>query len=746
MISRAKIMKLSKLSVALLGVMALGSYANPTTTPTSTPTTGKGTATASKPNSGYNADGTPIDTATPNNRQSPVDNRADNVGISKEQYADFFKANGRPPNVSRMDFTKNSYNNSSWGYGEWRDWTSKGYPRYHYGIDLGNGGKEKNSPMRIGADVRTILQQRGTYAGERTDVPSKDRVAHHHGLVSNPKNTYKRGDIFSLYSNVGVTDYHDHVEYFVLTNDIRMQFRRGIDFQTKGLHYKGMVDYSKERILGSAKYRAIDPTPYLPDLKRSGGNVSFLGNTLYTKYNALYNTKLTPNTNTGEKVVLPSKRIPNIPLTQIAIDPNDLTPDMLMSANMTAVEGANYAEGAGFDYSGEMMTQKMLASSFDDTDGETWHASFGNAPPLNLNEMTQSQLIKHMANRTYNSHEWLSKLAGLSTKGLVMEYLQQQAEINYLMAIYKDLKMQSIQQEALLARLGSVGKDKALDGLADAININYNPNFMDIELGKEGDEWIGQSVPVNGGSGSVGDSTPVDISNLPDDMQGLMQALLKAVRHGEAQTPDGWNNGSCNGKTVETSDLTGRKQRYKQVSQSTIRELMQRYYVHQSDWGKQYGNGVYFSRVTPCDKRIMASGHYQTIPPTLYKLVKKYPQYWDKPYTLEVQELFAVELMMERSVLKSFLKDGRGSVEQAQHALSKIWASIPPPSGYSRAKGLGISNGQTTSYYKGNSASPESARLVRAVLTKIQDYHRNGGSKSTSTTPPDIERERGIQK
>lgn len=91
---------------------------------------------------------------------------------------------------------------------------------------------------------------------------------------------------------------------------------------------------------------------------------------------------------------------------------------------------------------------------------------------VSVSDMTQAELIRHMATRTYANSEWLAGLAKLTTKGLVMEYLQQQAELNYLFAIYKDLKMQSLQQEALYARVTTTGKDKALDGLADSIHVN----------------------------------------------------------------------------------------------------------------------------------------------------------------------------------------------------------------------------------------------------------------------------------
>ncbi len=69
-----------------------------------------------------------------------------------------------------------------------------------------------------------------------------------------------------------------------------------------------------------------------------------------------------------------------------------------------------------------------------------------------------------MTTRTYANPNWLAGLSKLTTKGLTMKYLQQQAELNYLIAIYKDLKMQSLQQEALLARANTIGKEKALDG------------------------------------------------------------------------------------------------------------------------------------------------------------------------------------------------------------------------------------------------------------------------------------------
>ncbi len=291
-----------------------------------------------------------------------------------------------------------------------------------------------------------------------------------------------------------------------------------------------------------------------------------------------------------------------------------------------------------------------------------------------------------------------------------MEYLQQQAELNYMLAVLKDLKMQTINQKALLARVIMVGKDKALDGLADSIHIDYNPNFMDVALEAEGDEWVGGATFYD--SSLMGEhGLGVDISNLPDDLNGLLSVLLEAVSHGEAKSPEAYNNGT---KPCGLSKA------------------------------KIYGDGkTFITKMTPvqilarrnndCSTRLFATGIWQTIPDTLEGALRAMPELKNQPYTRENQKKVALWLILQdpiRKDLSNFLTGKNNDINKAQQILAMIWASIPVPAGMRISHGR-VSDG-TKSYYESryNKANKESGIMVRAVLEKIQQYHRSKNSSN----------------
>lgn len=234
---------------------------------------------------------------------------------------------------------------------------------------------------------------------------------------------------------------------------------------------------------------------------------------------------------------------------------------------------------------------------------------------------------------------------------------------------------------------------------------------MDIELGSAGDEWVGAvATPITGGG--YDKSVSVDISNLPNDKQALVQELLNAITHGEAKSPDGYNNGSktkglCKGKANKSRPRGG--DIHPPVTQRTPRQIIAQY-----------------KSTTPCNVKLFATGLWQTIPSTLNEAMQAphLKQYMDKPYTVDVQREVAIFLLFQKESFSKFMK-GKASLDEAQYAIAKIWASVAVPTGKKLQNGQ-ISDGTQSMYGGGNRASSESTAMVRAILLKLQQVQKSG--------------------
>jgi hypothetical protein len=81
--------------------------------------------------------------------------------------------------------------------------------------------------------------------------------------------------------------------------------------------------------------------------------------------------------------------------------------------------------------------------------------------------------------------------------------------------------------------------------------------------------------------------------------------------------------------------------------------------------------------------------------------------------------------------LSDFVKKGKGSVDEAQLAAARQWASIAVPKGLRISKDHGglVSDG-TLSYYEDpgqNGANMKSTNKLRAVLEEVQQLRNSGG-------------------
>lgn len=120
---------------------------------------------------------------------------------------------------------------------------------------------------------------------------------------------------------------------------------------------------------------------------------------------------------------------------------------------------------------------------------------------------------------------------------------------------------------------------------------------------------------------------------------------------------------------------------------------------------------------------MFATGKYQTTIDTLRAAKRAMGLTGNELYTPEMQERVFREFLMQKAGggrLASFINSGEGTIDTAQYAAAKEWASIAVPRGLALRDGR-ISDG-TLSYYDKpgtNSASMTATRALRDVLSNI---------------------------
>ena len=121
--------------------------------------------------------------------------------------------------------------------------------------------------------------------------------------------------------------------------------------------------------------------------------------------------------------------------------------------------------------------------------------------------------------------------------------------------------------------------------------------------------------------------------------------------------------------------------------------------------------------------RMFATGKYQTTIGTL-KLAKEAMNLTgNEKYTPEMQERVFREFLIDKAgggVLAAFIKEGKGTVDQAQYAAAKEWASIGVPKGYKNKYDV-VSNGNLSYYQKEgqNAANSKATQELRTLLISI---------------------------
>lgn len=121
--------------------------------------------------------------------------------------------------------------------------------------------------------------------------------------------------------------------------------------------------------------------------------------------------------------------------------------------------------------------------------------------------------------------------------------------------------------------------------------------------------------------------------------------------------------------------------------------------------------------------RMFATGKYQTTIGTLKLAKEAMGLTGNEKYTPEMQERVFREFLLDKAgggVLAAFVKEGKGTVDQAQYAAAKEWASIGVPAGYKNKYDV-VSNGNLSYYQKEgqNAASSKATQELRTLLINI---------------------------
>jgi LysM repeat protein len=208
----------------------------------------------------------------------------------------------------------------------------------------------------------------------------------------------------------------------------------------------------------------------------------------------------------------------------------------------------------------------------------------------------------------------------------------------------------------------------------------------------------------------------ISTSSLPADKAETYQRVGNIISHGEGGY-ESYNAGTLHSKVI----VSRIKPPAGTVTNKTINEI------------------IATQSLSPTDpNRLFATGKYQTIIPTLKSAKAAMGLTGNERYTPAMQERIFREYLIGKAgggKLEAFINQGKGTVETAQYAAAKEWASIAVPeglpiNGYTDKEGQyhpgPISNGRM-SYYesKANHANMDSTNQLRIALQQIDASRAN---------------------
>ena len=615
----------------------------------------------------------------------------------------------------------------SWRFGLWRN---KGDGYYHTGVDFSGNGSGGDKVLF--SDSGTMKIRGGSYNKVVFTRANGDKIVMLHAdkTANIKEGSPVVGGTYALMmgqrdkSNNNTYGKHLHYEYHLQNSQSGRQRFIGlggfIGFTNKtngkGASFHQNTLGNRNGFSGGG-YVVTDPTPYLnrdfiynatdQDLKLE----QYIGNSARTQYNAIY--KPNPELPIASGAKRPTKKFANLPPFN-----DNMTPEQIAAMSGSAIDASMYAGGAGYGIDGQLLNQSMIASFISADNGSDW-ATLPTPPPSDLTEMTPQEVMSKIAFQRFGNQEWETALVKLSTKGLLTEYTLMNAEENFLRQQNQRMKNRIELQLASLTQANLFEYNKKIEAMSVMARAAAVPKVIDMEL---------QQLPS--GYYAAGDSAPtVDLSNLPSDLNGLMDALLDAISHKEGPSHDAYNNGQACGLARSYGQGNGP---IKPTTMTPV-QLIQRYrvnYTHPQRFSYKLG-----SNNKDCTTRVFASGFVQTIPSTLAGLIADYPEYANRPYDAQAQRELAKKGLLYntyRSPLRNFIQKG-GNDEDLRAAVKQIameWASIGVPSGMKRASKAVVSDNYTTYYGKGNAANKTSTDMVWGVMKKIQEYHSQSKQQS----------------
>ncbi|MFB6350015.1 D-alanyl-D-alanine carboxypeptidase family protein [Moraxella sp. ZJ142] len=414
--------------------------------------------------------------------------------------AEFLKT-GRPANLSSLQMPNNKNWESQGRFGENRG------SRPHRGVDINNALGTPLKPLDSGEIVTNASQLTkdggGHYVSVRRDNNGKggttDGFRYLHMQYKSgfaPGSKVSRNDVIGYEGGTGAGGIHVHMDYGVPFERVRNAW---IDGSGKILAVRlGQGNTKNDQRAKNMSITGLyntDPTPYFDkDVLFTGlalgpGYVKYYGTSWRTQFNTLYGTNLPID----PKAKKPTAQLPATYLNQLKntyANTQGLTPEELAAAQRTLAEGAMVADSAGYDVSGQYVSQRVLASFMLVDDGKDFATMPGLMDTGDITQKSPKELILQIGNKRYGNPQWEQDMTGLNSKGLMTEYLMMNAQENFIKQQSAEVRsrIENMLAVSNLAQLEEYKKKiEALQVTAEADKV---PSMIDLKLEASGDEWV----------------------------------------------------------------------------------------------------------------------------------------------------------------------------------------------------------------------------------------------------------------
>lgn len=697
-----------------------------------------------------NKDGTPVPRS---------DQPANFDHVQNAQARETLTKYGRPHNIPLMTYlTMRAFtgNPNSDMYvtslqGRWRTTSTS---HYHGGMDLGSRGRR--DVAYAGVTGKIIKKSGGMTLIDRL-LPQGDRVAHVHadrakslgigsqlvGTQLNSPYSYgspfgAKGTIFGRLSNVGTEHVHDHVEYHVRAKDPRVSVRVYGEVQDNKRIFK--LDRTTYRSLSDVdfvSFKQLDPTPYFAYDSELKYKYRYTGGSMFTAYNNVYNTQLpaglfAPRSERGNAVkgyVQPAKKLPVTLFSGSAYAKLPVTMEQLGSANTAIIDYAESAESAGFAPSGQILTQRMLASHMSDENGETWQSVFGVAEAKDPFGMSQDELVRYLGTKRLYNPDWYKQVVRLSDKGLFTEFMLQRAEINFMYGLLTRLEQEQIKQDAVLSRLMMKHMDKAVETTAETVELRLPPDFAKVHLEKKGDEWVESEVHIGNEYVNSGYSLeegeyakfsdeefgefPIPAS-VPESVKPLVAQLAGLISKHEGKSWDAYNTGALEDvKGMSGLERMRRMGCYMEsyFDEAGVQRALRKGGMRPTETTmKEIASSGKYKVCPPNPRRLSANGKYQIMYQNIGAYIRQNPHLANEKFTPTMQNRMLIEffLLGKGNATRDVIMKGTNK-ENAKTYITKTWASVC----YVNKK---------HGHYK-QACHPSNSQLIHGLVDKIAQMH-----------------------